>query len=139
MLTEFIDIKAVVFTAIISFILGALWYGPLFGKMWAKLSKLPALEIAKARKKGMLKQLIINFLGTFIMVYVFAGLVSLTGIVTPIQGAIFGFWLWLGFFACTTLLNSVLWEHKPWELYVLNALYWLVNLMLVGFLIVAWS
>lgn len=128
-------------TAIL-FVLGFLWYGPIFGKLWMKLSKIPAAEVAKAKKKGMSgmwKQMVLNFVGTFVMVYVLAGFISLLGITLPAQGAVIGFWIWLGFFACTTLLGGVLWEGKPWGLFALNGLYWLVNLKLAGFLIVLWN
>ena len=127
---------------VILFVLGFLWYGPIFGKLWIKLSKMPATEVAKAKKKGMSgmwKQMILNFVGTFVMVYVLAGLISLLVITSPAQGAVLGFWIWLGFFACTTLLGGVLWEGKPWGLFALNGLYWLVNLKLAGFLIVLWN
>lgn len=128
--------------AAILFVVGFLWYGPLFGKLWMKLSKIPAVEIAKAKKqgmKGMWKSMVLNFIGNFIMVYVLAGFISLLGVVSAYQGAVIGFWVWLGFFACTTLLGGVLWENKPWGLFALNGLYWLVMLKLAGFLIVIWA
>src|SRR3989344_7745207 len=132
---------SVLLITIIIYIIGFLWYGPLFGKLWLKLSKIPATEIAKNKKKGMKgmwKQMVLNFIGNFIMVYVFAGFLSLLGTIDPLQGAVVGFWLWLGFFACTTLLGSVLWEGKSWSLFALNGLYWLVVLKLAGVLIVLW-
>ncbi|MBM3232332.1 DUF1761 domain-containing protein [Candidatus Pacearchaeota archaeon] len=128
--------------AVILFIIGFLWYGPLFGKLWVKLSKIPAIEVAKAKKKGMSgmwKSIVLNLIGNFILVYVLTGVIVLLGVTSPMQGAIVGFWIWLGFFACTTLLNSVILEGKPWGLFALNGLYWLVCLKLAGFLTVVWS
>lgn len=142
MFNGIVNIGSVFLVSIILFILGFLWYGPLFGKLWLKLSKIPASEVAKNRKKGMKgmwKQMVLNFVGTFVMVYVLAGLFALLGVNLPLQGAVVGFWIWLGFFACTTLLGGVLWEGKPWSLFALNGLYWLVSLKLAGFLIVIWS
>ena len=139
MFDSYVNFWTVLCVTIVSFILGFLWYGPLFGKHWVKLSRMPASEIAKAKKKGMAKPALLNFIGTFVMVYVFASFISLLDIVNAIQGAVLGFWIWLAFFVCTTLLGGVLWEGKSWNLYVFNALYWLVNLKLIGFLIVVWS
>ncbi len=142
MFNGIVNLGSVFLISIILFILGFLWYGPLFGKLWLKLSKIPASEVAKNRKKGMKgmwKQMVLNFVGTFVMVYVLAGLFALLGVTLPMQGAVLGFWIWLGFFACTTLLGGVLWEGKPWGLFSLNGLYWLVSLKLAGFLIVLWS
>lgn len=137
-----VNLWSVLAITAILFIIGFLWYGPIFGKLWLKLSKISASEIAKAKKKGMKgmwKTMLLNFAGTFIMVYVLAGLLALLGVTLPMQGAVIGFWIWLGFFACATLLSSTLWEGKPWGLYALNGLYWLVELKLAGFLIVLWS
>lgn len=134
-----VNVLGVLIVAVISFILGFLWYGPLFGKQWLKLSKMPASEIAKAKSKSMTKPMILNFIGTIIMVFVFAQIINLLGASSVGQGIVLGFWMWLGFFASTTLLGGVLWENKPWGFYVLNGLYWLVNLMVSGALIVILS
>lgn len=142
MFNGIVNIGSTFIITVILFVIGFLWYGPVFGNLWLKLSKIPAVEVAKARKKGMKgmwKSMLLNLIGTFIMVYVLAGLISLLGITSPAQGAVLGFWMWLGFFACTTLLGSVLWENKPWGLFALNGLYWLVELKLAGFLIVLWN
>jgi len=137
-----VNLGSTLIIALILFVIGFLWHGPIFGKLWLKLSKIPAAEIAKGKKKGMAgmwKQMLLNFIGNFIMVYVFAGFLSLLGVVVPLQGAVIGFWIWLGFFACTTLLSSTLWEGKSWSLFAFSGLYWLVVLKLTGFLIVLWN
>ena len=142
MFSEFTDLDTMLLITFILFAIGFLWHGPLFGKVWVKLSKIPATEIAKAKKKGfkgMWHLMALNFIGTFIMLYVLSGLISLLQITSPIQGAILGFWVWLGFFASTTILNSTLWEGKSWKLYSFNSIYWLVNLKIAGFLIVIWN
>ncbi len=123
--------------SVIVFVIGWIWYGPLFGKIWMKLSKIPASDIAKSRKNGMRNRIILNFVGTFIMVWVFAKLLTSIAVVSAIAGAITGFWIWLGFFAAATLLGAVLWENKPWGLFVLNGLYWLISLLVMGTLLVA--
>jgi len=139
MFDSYVNTWTVLCVTVVSFILGFLWYGPLFGKLWIKLSRVSATHLAKSKKEGMAKPALLNFIGTFIMVYIFAGFVSLLDVVNPFQGVVLGFWIWLAFFACTTLLGGVLWEGKSWDLYVFNGLYWIVNLMLIGFLIVVWS
>ncbi len=133
-----INFLAVFVVSILSFVIGFLWYGYLFGKQWLKLSKIPASEIAKTKQKNMLKPMILNFVGNLVMVYVFANFVNLFGISSASQGMILGFWIWLGFFASTTLLGNVLWENKPWGLFVLNGLYWLIELMIAGAILAIW-
>jgi len=125
--------------SIVVFIIGWLWYGPLFGKMWMKLSNISAADVAKAKKKGMAGKLVLNFVGTLVTAFVFAKILASVGAASAVAGAVTGFWIWLGFLAATTLLGSVLWENKPWGLFVLNGLYWLVSLLVMGALLVAWG
>src|SRR5688572_15674164 len=142
MFNGIVNLGSTLLITVILFVIGFLWYGPLFGNLWLKLSKIPAADIAKAKKKGMKgmwKSMLLGFIGSFILTYVLTGFLVLLGVTSPIQGAMVGFWVWLGFFACTTLLNSVLWEGKPWSLYALNGLYWLVSLKVAAFLAVMWN
>jgi len=134
-----VDFWDVVAASIVGYIFGWLWHGPLFGKMWMKLARVSAADVAKTKKKKMNGKLILTFVGIFVMAYVFARLGQAAGAVTAMQGAILGFWIWLGFFAATTLLGSVLWEGKSWDFFVFKGLYWLVYLMMMGALLVAWS
>ncbi len=133
-----INFFSILITSIVLFVIGFLWYGLLFGKQWLKLSKIPALEIAKSKHKGMVKPSTFNFIGNIVLVYVLANFVNLFGISSVGQGAILGFWIWLGFFASTTLLGSVLWENKPWSLFALNGLYWLIELMVACAILAIW-
>lgn len=48
-----------------------------------------------------------------------------------------GFWAWLGFVA-TIMLGMTLWEGKPFRLYLLNAGYQLLNLLVMGAILAAW-
>ncbi len=139
MFTGAINWLGVLGATVVSFIIGFLWYGPVFGKHWIKLSKMSASDIAKAKQRGMAKPATLNFIGTLIMAFVLANLLNLIGVSTSGQGAVLGFWIWLGFFASTTILGSVLWDNKSWGLFVLNGLYWLVNLMISGALLVMWT
>ncbi len=128
--------------AIVSFIIGWIWYGPLFGKTWMMLMNINEKEINKSKKKGMGKMLLLNFIGTLITASVLAGVISAIGLSSESAGpfgAVLGFWLWLGFLASTTLLGSVLWENKSWKLFALNGAYWLVNLLVMGAIIGAWQ
>ena len=45
--------------------------------------------------------------------------------------------VWLGFIA-TVMLGMVLWERKPFALYVLNSVYQLVNVLLITLVLSLW-
>jgi hypothetical protein len=57
---------AVVVAAIVSMVIGGLWYGPLFGKMWVELSGMTEEKVATAKAKGMWKSYLIMFIGSLI-------------------------------------------------------------------------
>lgn len=127
---------AVFVSAVVCFVIGFLWYGPLFGNAWVDEMKIRK-ESSKA--KGMWKLMLINFAGTFIMVYVIAHFVMYLELRSYAEALQFGFWIWLGFFALTTLLGGVLWENKSRKLYSINAVYWLVNVCVPSVILTLWK
>lgn len=126
-----VNLVSVFWAAVVSFIFGFLWYSPtLFGKTWMKLSGIKAPK-KKEKSDGMKKAMILSFIGSLVTAYVISMFIPLLG-VSGFSGAIeLGFFLWLGFMGSTTLLGSVLWDMKPWGLWILNSVYWFLNLSLM--------
>ncbi len=133
-----INYWAVLLCGIVSIVLGFVWYGPLFGKLWMSLSGQTAerIEAAKAEGKGkMYRGYALAFIGALVMAYVLAhslvfgnaylGTSGISG------GLMVGFWNWLGFIAPVTL-GMVLWDGKPWKLWFLNNAYQLLLLLIMG-------
>lgn len=106
---------ALVAAAVASMAVGFIWYGPLFGKAWMKLSGHKEMR----DKSQMPKTYAILFAASLVTAYV------LSVLETSFETA---FWVWLGFQA-TLLLHSVLFEGKSWNLYFLNADHQLVSLL----------
>ncbi|MBI2669285.1 DUF1761 domain-containing protein [Candidatus Woesearchaeota archaeon] len=130
-----INYWAVLVAAIVSYILGALWHSPLlFGKLWMRLSKVQDTE---ETKKHMAKSYILTFLTVLVMSYVLAHFVDYAEATTLVGGLLAGFWAWLGFVA-TIELGAVLWENKPFGLYLFGASYHLVSLLLMGAILAVW-
>ena len=118
-------------------IIGGLWYSPmLFGNSWMKLSGMNKQKLQKA-KKGMGKTYFIAFISSLVMSYVLAIFVNYAQAVTIVDGAMVGFWVWLGFIATVTL-GSILWEGKSTELYAINNSQYLVNLLVMGAILAVW-
>ncbi len=128
-----INYVAVVVAAIASMILGFLWYGPLFGKQWMKLSGVTMPK--NGPPPGMWKNYLLALIGSLVMAFVlthslvFAG--AYLGVTGVSAGLHAGFWNWLGFIAPVTL-GSVLWEGKSWKLWCLNNAYQLISLLVMG-------
>ncbi len=133
-----INYIAVVVAAVLSMILGALWYSPiLFGKEWMSLIGLTEADLKKAREKGMAKSYLMGFIAALVMSYVLANFIDYTQATTIVEGAKSGVWIWLGFVA-TVVLGTVIWEGKPMRLYVINTGFYLFALMIMGAVLAVW-
>ena len=134
-----VNYLAVVVSAIVGMVIGALWYSPmLFGKMWMKLSGVTDKEMKKAKEKGMSKSYALAFLGSLLMSCILAHFVYYTQASTVLEGMQTGFWIWLGFVA-TIMLGMVLWEGKSWKLYFVKAAHELVALAVMGAILAVWA
>lgn len=133
-----INYLAVLLSAVVSMIIGSLWYSPImFGNIWMKSGGLTQKDMEKAKKKGMGKLYFAAFIGALVIAFILAHFVQYVTANNFVEGMQTGFWLWLGFVA-PVLLGSVLWESKPVKYYLINVAYWLVNLILMGGILAAW-
>lgn len=128
--------------AVASMTLGALWYGPLFGKQWIAYMGWTHEQLQAMKKRGgMTKLYAIAFVGSLVMSFVLANAVVFVGVYTHATGIyaglMAGFWGWLGFVAPVTL-GAVLWEGKSWRLWILNNGYNLLSLLLMGTILAFW-
>ncbi len=132
-----VSLPAVIGAAIASFLIGWIWYGPLFGKMWRHLIGL-SLEDMKKMKLSPLIASLGGVVTALLMAYVLAhgiafgnAYLGTEGVEGALQGA---FWYWIGF-AVPLTSGAFLWEGKSWKLWALNAGYYLVALMAMGFVL----
>ncbi len=133
-----VNLIAVLVCAMINMVIGMSWYSQsLFGKTWMKLSGINPKKIDTSKKKGMGKLYFLNFLAALLMMYILAHFVGYTESTTWMEGMQTGLWIWLGFIA-TTMLGMVLWEGKPFKLYLINSLYYLVTLCIAGAILASW-
>lgn len=129
---------AVIVAAVVSFLVGWLWYSQaLFGKLWMRESGIPKSAMDKAKKKSMMTSMTGGLLAQLVMAWVLAMFISATASFGVVEGMLSAFWIWLGFVA-TIAFGSVLWEGKSVTLFLINALHWLVALVIQGAIIGAW-
>ncbi len=132
---------AVFGAAILSMVIGYIWYGPLLGKAWIKEIGMTKEKMESA-KSSMGKSYGMMFIGSLIMAYVLqhalvfsAAYLKMTGIPA---GIMTGFFNWIGFIAPVTL-GSVLWEGKSWKLWIINNGYYIVTLLAMSTLLSIWQ
>lgn len=113
-----------------AFALGWAWYAPLFGKPWRRMMGITPEMMAEG-KKSMVKTMILGALATLLTSYVFAHFLILLPVVNLTGALIVAFWIWLGFVAAI-MVNMVLYERKPWSLFLINAGYQLGALLIMA-------
>jgi len=133
-----VNYAAILVSGILAMVIGALWYGPVFGKLWMKLADISQRQIEDGKKKGMAKNYVITFLGTLVMSYVLALFIGYSGLTSFLGGMQIGFMAWIGFLA-TTMIGMILWEGKSLKLYLLNVLHYFVVLLLIGGILAVWT
>ena len=120
--------------ALASMAVGMLWYSPvMFGKPWMKMMGFKTSDMKKM-KLSPTASMITGLVTALVLSFVMAKFASTLQISTAAGGAVLGFWVWLGFFA-TTSLGSVLWENKPFALYLINVSYQLVQVLLTAVIV----
>jgi hypothetical protein len=139
-----INYTAVLAAMVANMVLGFLWYGPLFGKAWAREV---GVDIAvKPPPKVFARAMTLMVVGTFLTCYVLAhsALVwrpSVWGAGADMPDASYGFFsaffTWIGFYV-PLLLGSVAWENKSWKLFGINAAYSFVALLSAGMILAHW-
>ncbi len=104
---------AILIAAVAQFIIGAIWYMPLFGKIWGKIRGFDALasETQKQMQKGMAPLLVFQFLVTVVTTIV------LSIFITYMPGnwnvyALAGFF-WIGFVVPTQVSAVLFGGTKP--------------------------
>lgn len=138
MILESVSPIAIILATLASIAIGFAWYGPLFGKVWAKEQGWSDADMNKQKQKGMGMSYGIMTVGSLLTAYILAQFTELAGAVVAWEGVTVGFWAWLGF-AAPLLLSAVLWEGKSWRLYQINAGYQLVTMVVMGAIVAMWG
>ena len=129
---------AILIAVVANFVLGWLWYGPLFGKSWAKEMGM-SMDV-KPAAGVMIKGMVLMIIGCYLTANVLAhdsaawGMVpgmTLNDISAVKFGFMGGFFTWLGFYV-PQHLSSVAWENKSWKLFGINVVYSFVALQVVA-------
>jgi hypothetical protein len=137
-----INFLAIGVAAVASWVLGGLWYGPLFGKAWKRGMGVPE----DAKPTGMGKALAINAFGILLMAFGVAHEItmwrpSVWGLAPDkaphVYGLIAGVLLWLCF-VIPILLNSVAFEGKSWKVFAINAAYQIASMLVMGMILAYW-
>ncbi len=128
--------------ALLSMVIGFVWFGPLFGKKWMQI--MGATEMDAEKRKEMQRAAkplyIIQFALSLLQVYIFSNFITWNSWSAQSVGV--AFFLWLGF-VMPTVAGSAMWNNQPnkvkWALFLIQAGFQLVLFLMYGFLIGRWG
>ena len=137
-----INILAIIIAVVANFILGYLWYTPIFGRVWGK--EMGFNMDQKPPASALVKGMVFMVIGNFFMAWVFAHNMAVWNPVTwglppsemsPCANALMAaIFTWLGFFFPSDL-GTVAWENKSWKLFFINTGYHFVSLLVVAMIL----
>ncbi|MDQ6823579.1 MAG: DUF1761 domain-containing protein [Candidatus Eremiobacteraeota bacterium] len=131
-MTSRINHLAVVVAAVVFFIWGALWY-TVFGHQWMALMGTTAAASATAGPTTY----ILSFLIALVLAYVTAVALKDSSQSSAKHGASFGIFMGVGIYMML-LLNQSLFEMRPLGLWVLDGLYGVTGLAIIGAIVGGW-
>ena len=125
--------------------IGFLWFGLVFGKLWAK--QMGMEHIPQPTGKDMAKSMILFAFGSLLIAGVLAHAIAVwrpsawnAGVdeATWVYGLNGAFWTWLGLFV-PLQLGRVAWEQKGWTLVAINSSFDLTRLLIFGCILAYWT
>lgn len=140
-----INVLAVLACVVACMPVGYAWFGPLFGKAWAKHMGMEDMPEPSGAQMG--KSLGIFAFGNLLIAWVLAHSIEAwqpttwgaeadqAAYIYALNAAI---WTWLGFFL-PLQMGRVAWEGRKWGLVGINASFDLVRLLICAFILAYWQ
>ena len=136
-----ISMMAIGIAVVANFVLGFLWYTPVFGKIWGRemgYDPNPSEEEKKTMMGSMMKGMVVMLIGNFFLAYVLSHNIAAWDFVPGMEdmgktGQLLNtaLFTWLGFFLPTDA-GTIFWEKRSVKLFLINTGYHLASLFLVG-------
>ncbi len=129
-----------IIAAVVAFVLGFLFHGPVSGKLWMKLANIH--PTGNEKFKDMVPQMLWNFLSNLVtayvlaVIYLFASTSPLIGTTGVCAGIIVAIWIWAGFLVTSTSIE-VIWMGRSVKLWLFEAVCSLIVMIAMGAIIAA--
>jgi hypothetical protein len=127
---------AILVSAVIQWLIGAIWYSPLlFAKPWTAMVNPPS---GPDKQKTMIVGMILSFFGSLVLSFILFHSIAWSGAATYGKGALVGFIEWAGFIAAPNIAQGI-YEGRPFKLFAINTGYWLAAMLITGGLLAVWQ
>ncbi|HET7108436.1 MAG TPA: DUF1761 domain-containing protein [Candidatus Acidoferrum sp.] len=126
---------AVFVSALVYWLLGAVWFGMLFSKPWMALEN---ITMEQAKSMNPVLPYVVSFLLNLLIAYFLAQVCIWRNANSASRGASVGVLLWIGFIGPITY-TTYMYEMRPKELFAINQFYPLAGMVLMGAILGAWT
>lgn len=136
-----INYLAVLTCGALAMALGALWYGPLFGKKWMEILGVDPKDVEKCKKmqKESAPLYGVQFGLVLLQLYVLAHYIAGWEDASGIENAL---WIWFAF-VMPTIAGSSMWTNDStkvkWERFLIQSGYQLVSFVMFGIILGLWK
>lgn len=135
-----INLWAVLACGVFSMILGSVWYGPLFGKLWMRVIGATEMDIEKRKEmqKRAMPLYLVSFMLALFQVWVLAFYIEGWQEATGVENAL---WIWVAFII-PTVAAGAMWNNDSakisWARFLIQAGYYLVLFVAFGVILSVW-
>ncbi len=136
-----INYLAVIVCAVFSMALGAIWYGPIFGRKWMEIvgANPDDVEARKKMQKSAAPLYAVQFLLTLFQVWVLAYYISGSQDASGLENSI---WIWAAF-VMPIIASGAMWNNDSkkvsWSRFLIQAGYQLINFIAFGLILGLWK
>ena len=123
---------AVLAASLVGFVVGAIWYGPLFGKTWMQIVGLTPADAANVSMPKIYSMCFVLQLIMSVNLAMFLGTEA-----TALTGSLYGFLTGFGWIALAMAINAMF-EQKSLQYMLINGAYWSIVFTLMGLILGAW-
>lgn len=134
MLTFDVNWLAIVVLVVVNMGLGAVWYGPLFGKPWMAET---GIKMEDIEGKNMMPPYVVAIINSLFMAFFMANVIAWTGTASLGGGLFLGLLMWLGFTGFSFGVNHAF-EMRSLHLWFINSGMYLVGLLIMGAVLAIW-
>ncbi len=119
-----------------TYVIGFIWHGPLFGKVWMELNNLTPPKKEDMKFSMMLPGLSANFVAVIVQSAVLGRTFQIVALRNIGDALLIAVILWLPF-TCLTIVNSYAWLGRPVKAMVLDSAHYLVSILAVAAVVYA--
>lgn len=120
-------VLSIVLALVVSYGIGFMWHGPVFGKQWMKYNKMTPPKKQDVKFSMMLPGLSANLVLVILQCAVLGRAFQVLTLNSIVDALVIATVVWLPF-TCMTIVNSYAWEGKKVGHMVLDAAYYLVSI-----------